>query len=129
MKDTLEREFTDEWLCTLTCELDGRIPDDLILQRPGLPTIAEFIRLLTERGYQNRTVWLIENGSWAPCVARFMRAMLEGFPGVSFAETVVSIDSVLNETSRAQTEAHWRRRWLTLCQRIEVSCSPQLQNL
>lgn len=69
------------------------------------PTMAEFIRQLTERGYKNRTVGLIENGSWAPCAARLMRAMLDAFRGVSFAETVVSITSVLNEKSRAQIEA------------------------
>lgn len=69
------------------------------------PTMAEFIRQLTEHGYKNRTVGLIENGSWAPCAARLMRAMLDAFRGVSFAETVVSITSVLNGKSRAQIDA------------------------
>ena len=69
------------------------------------PTMAEFIRQLTERGYKNRTVGLIENGSWAPCAAKLMRAMLGECREVSFAEAVVSIHSELNEESRAQIEA------------------------
>ena len=69
------------------------------------PTMAEFIRQLTERGYKNRTVALIENGSWAPCAAKLMRAMLGEDSGVSFAETAVSIRSVLSEENRAQIEA------------------------
>lgn len=41
------------------------------------PPMREFINHLTERGFKNRTIGLIENGSWAPLAAKVMRGMLE----------------------------------------------------
>lgn len=69
------------------------------------PFMREFINDLTERNYQNRTVALIENGSWAPTAAKAMRAKLETCKNITFTETTVQIRSALNEESRAQIEA------------------------
>ena len=69
------------------------------------PFMKSFIDHLTERGFKNRRIGLIENGSWAPVAARKMRALLEGCKNLSFAETTVSIVSALNERSRAQIDA------------------------
>ena len=69
------------------------------------PTMREFIEHLTERGYQNRTVAFMENGSWAPMAAKGMRAMLEGCKNITFAEHGVKILSALNDASRAQIDA------------------------
>ncbi len=69
------------------------------------PFMREFISELTERGYQNRTIALIENGSWAPTAAKVMRARLESCKNITFAEPVVQIRSALNDESRAQLEA------------------------
>ena len=69
------------------------------------PFMKEFIHHLTERNYQNRTVGLIENGSWAPAAAKVMRKMLEGSKNLTFTDTTVTILSALNDTSRAQIEA------------------------
>ncbi len=69
------------------------------------PAMREFIHHLTERGYQNRKIALIENGSWAPVAARTMAAMFEKSKNISFAETVVTLRSALSESSRAQVEA------------------------
>ncbi|MBE6555059.1 MAG: FprA family A-type flavoprotein [Ruminococcaceae bacterium] len=66
------------------------------------PFMRAFIHHLVERGYKNRTVALIENGSWAPAAARVMRGMLEACRGLTFAETAVRITSALNEESRAR---------------------------
>ena len=54
------------------------------------PFMKEFIHHLTERNYQNRTVALIENGSWAPLAAKVMREMLANSKKLTFAETQVS---------------------------------------
>ncbi|MGM9680249.1 MAG: FprA family A-type flavoprotein [Eubacteriales bacterium] len=69
------------------------------------PIMKEFIQHLTERGYQNRTVGLIENGSWAPLAAKIMKGMFEGCKNLTFAEPVVTVKSALNEASEAQIEA------------------------
>jgi len=69
------------------------------------PFMREFINHLTERNYQNRTVALIENGSWAPMACRVMRGLLEKCKNISFTDTSVKILSALNEESAAQLEA------------------------
>ena len=68
------------------------------------PFMREFIEHLTERNFSNRTVALIENGSWAPMAAKTMKKMLEGCKNIEFTETTVKIMSALNETSTAQIE-------------------------
>ena len=68
------------------------------------PFMREFITHLTERGFKNKTVGLIENGSWAPLAAKTMRGMLEGCKNLTFTDTTVRITSALNETSSAQLE-------------------------
>ena len=68
------------------------------------PFMREFINHLTERGYKNRTIGLIENGSWAPLAAKVMKGMLEGCKNLTFTDTTVRITSALNDTSRQQIE-------------------------
>ena len=68
------------------------------------PFMKEFIHHLTERNFQNRTVGLIENGSWAPLAAKVMRSMLDGSKNLTFTDTTVKILSALNEDSRTQIE-------------------------
>ena len=69
------------------------------------PFMKEFIHHLTERNFRNRTVALMENGSWAPLAAKVMRKMLEECKNLSFTETTVHILSALNETSAKQVDA------------------------
>ena len=69
------------------------------------PFMRTFIDHLTERDFQNRTVALMENGSWAPQAAKVMRGMLEGCKNLTFAKNSVHILSALNDDSRAQIEA------------------------
>ena len=68
------------------------------------PFMKEYIHHLTERNFRNRTVALMENGSWAPLAAKTMRGMLEGCRNLTFTETTVRILSALNEESREQVE-------------------------
>ena len=69
------------------------------------PFMREFINHLTERNYSNRTVGLIENGSWAPLAAKVMRGMLEKSKNLTFTDTTVKILSALNDESKAQLDA------------------------
>ena len=69
------------------------------------PFMRTFIDHLTERGFTNRTVAFIENGSWGPVAARVMKGMLEKSKNLTYAETTVKIISALNDESRAQIEA------------------------
>ncbi|MBR6052425.1 MAG: flavin reductase [Clostridia bacterium] len=69
------------------------------------PFMRTFIEHLVERGYKNRTVALIENGSWAPQAAKVMRSMFEGCKDIAFTETTVRITSALNENSRNEIAA------------------------
>ena len=69
------------------------------------PHMKEFIHHLTERSYQNRTIGLMENGTWAPTAAKTMMKMLEGCKNLSFCENSVKILSALSDASRAQIEA------------------------
>ncbi len=66
------------------------------------PFMRDFIDHLVERGFCNRTVALIENGSWAPLAAKVMRGMLEPCKNLTYTETTVKILSALNEESSAQ---------------------------
>ncbi len=69
------------------------------------PFMRQFIDHLTERGFANRTVALIENGSWAPTAAKVMSGMLEKSKNITYAENSVKITSALNEESIARLDA------------------------
>ena len=69
------------------------------------PFMREFITHLTERGFKNRTVAFVENGSWAPLAAKVMRGMLEKSVNLTYAENTVRILSSLNEESIKQISA------------------------
>ena len=68
------------------------------------PFMETFIHHLTERNFQNRTVALMENGSWAPMAAKVMQGMLENCKDLTFC-TPVRITAALNEASRAAITA------------------------
>ena len=69
------------------------------------PFMRTFVEHLTERNYQNRTVALIENGTWAPAAAKTIKGLFANSKGITFAEPVVTIRSALNDASRAQIAA------------------------
>ena len=68
------------------------------------PFMREFIEHLTERNFQNRTVGIIENGSWAPQAAKVIRQLLEKSKNITYTEATVHIKSALNEESKQQLE-------------------------
>ena len=62
------------------------------------PIMQDFLHHLQAKAFQNRTVGLIENGSWAPTAAKTMRNILETMKNITIVEPVVTIKSVLKET-------------------------------
>ncbi|MBQ6507188.1 MAG: FprA family A-type flavoprotein [Clostridia bacterium] len=69
------------------------------------PFMRTFIEHLKERNWQNKTVGLIENGTWAPMAAKTMKAMLEGCKNLTILEPAVKITSALNAESEKQLAA------------------------
>lgn len=66
------------------------------------PFMRQFIEHLTERNYQNRTVAIIENGSWAPAAARLIRKMFENSKDITFTDTTVTVKSAMTEENRQE---------------------------
>ena len=64
------------------------------------PFMRDFIDHLTERNYQNRTIGLIENGSWAPTAAKVMKAKFEKSSNINFTDTVVTIKSAVDDVAK-----------------------------
>ena len=95
MAECVEDAFRYDTLVLASCTFNGGV----------FPPMREFILDLTERGYRNRRVALIENGSWAATAAKVMEKMLEGSKDITFAENRVSIKSALDAASTAQVEA------------------------
>lgn len=84
--------------------------DKLVLATPTyngdvFPFIKEFINHLTERNFSNRTIGLIENGSWAPMAAKVMLGMLEKSKNLNYTENNVKIMSSLNDESMHMLDA------------------------
>jgi flavorubredoxin len=81
--------------------------DRLVLASPtydgGLfPPMEDLLYHLKSKNFQNRTIGIVENGSWAPTAGKLMRAYAEGFKNCTLVEPVVTIRSALNEKSREQ---------------------------
>lgn len=68
------------------------------------PAMRHFIEGLTERGFQNRKIALIENGSWAPLAAKTMKSLFANSKNITFYEPSVKILSAMNDESKAALE-------------------------
>ena len=68
------------------------------------PFMRNFIEHLTERNFQNRTVGLIENGSWAPMAAKVMKGMLENSKNIKWLDTTVHIKSAMKQDTEEAIE-------------------------
>lgn len=68
------------------------------------PFMKTFIEHLTERNYQNKTIGLIENGSWASMAGKVMRGMFEKSKNITWLETSVKIMSSMDEQNKADIE-------------------------
>ena len=95
MAEAVEDAFRYSKLVLATTTYNGSI----------FPFLRTFIDHLTERGYCNRTVAFMENGSWAPTAARIMKGLLEKSKNLTYAQTTVTIRSALSAESAAQLDA------------------------
>ena len=94
MAEAVEAAFRHEKLVLATTTYNGDI----------FPFMREFISELKERNYQNRTIALIENGSWAITAGNKMRQAFSNSKNIQFAETVVSIKSTMKEETKKTIE-------------------------
>lgn len=69
------------------------------------PFMRNFIHELLERGYQNRKIGIVENGTWAPVVKNKITKAFENSKNITFADTVVTVHSALNDASREQIKS------------------------
>ena len=69
------------------------------------PCMEEFLLHMKSKGFQKRTVGIMENGSWAPMAGKTMRAILETMKQITFAEPTVTIKSAVHEDTKQQMEA------------------------
>lgn len=69
------------------------------------PFMRAFLHGLTERSYQNRTLGVIENGTWAPTAGRIIKSAFEKSKNITWLDTTVTIKSAMNAANDAQIEA------------------------
>ncbi len=69
------------------------------------PFMHTFLHGLTERNYQNRTIGIIENGTWAPTAGRVIKSVFEKSKNITWLDTTVTIKSAMNAENEAQIEA------------------------
>lgn len=75
------------------------------------PFMQTFIDGLKERNFQNRTIGIIENGSWAPVAAKNIKSMMEGCKNLTWTETAVTIKSGVKKETKAQIKALADELW------------------
>ena len=68
------------------------------------PFMRNFIHELTERGFKNKKIGFIENGSWAPVAKKFMMKMFENSKDLNYLENSVTIASAVNDENVKQIE-------------------------
>ena len=95
MAEAVEDAFRHGKLVIATTTYNGDI----------FPFMRTFIEALTERGYQNRTMGIIENGSWAITAGKVIRGLFEKSKDLTWVDTTVSIMSSMSEENEAQIEA------------------------
>ena len=89
MAEAVEDAFRYDRMVICACTYDGGL----------FPAAEAFLSHLKSKNYQNRTVGLVENGTWAPMAAKCMKAVLEGMKNITILEPVVSIKSRLKADS------------------------------
>ena len=116
LKGKLERKGARVTLCDLTVtDVSYAVPSAFYCGKLVLacstydgglfPPMQAFLEHLQAKGFRNRRVGLMENGSWAPAAVQLMRARLEEMKALRLYETEVSLRGAVNQTSQAQMEA------------------------
>lgn len=95
MAEVIEDAFRYDRMVLAAASYDGGV----------FPCMQDFLHHLQSKGYQKRTVGLLENGSWGPTAGRTMKAILESLRNISIVEPIVTIKSTLKEENMADMEA------------------------
>ena len=101
MAECIEDAFRHAKLVLATITYNGGV----------FPFMQTFIDGLKERNFQNRTIGIIENGSWAPVAAKNIKSMMEGCKILTWTETSVTIKSGVKEETKAQIKALADELW------------------
>ncbi|WP_443666233.1 FprA family A-type flavoprotein [Eshraghiella crossota] len=91
MAEVIEDAFRYDRMILCAASYDGGV----------FPCMQDFLLRLQSKAYQNRTVGMVENGSWAPCAARVMRNIVDTFKNITVVEPVVTIKSTVKESDKA----------------------------
>lgn len=91
MAEVIEDAFRYDRMILCAASYDGGV----------FPCMQDFLLRLQSKAYQNRTVGMVENGSWAPCAARVMRNIVDTFKNITVVEPVVTIKSMVKESDKA----------------------------
>lgn len=95
MAEVIEDAFRYDRMVVAAASYDGGV----------FPCMQDFLNHLQSKAYQNRTVGILENGSWAPSAAKTMRGILETLKNVTLVEPSVTITSTLKEKDMPALEA------------------------
>ena len=87
MAEVIEDAFRYDRMVVAGASYDGGV----------FPCMQDFLHHLQSKAYQNRTVGIIENGSWGPTAGRTMKAILETMKNVTIVEPMVTIKSTMKD--------------------------------
>lgn len=95
MAEAIEDAFRYSKLIIAASSYDGGV----------FPPMEDFLNRLSHKAYQNRTVGLVENGSWAPCAARAMKGFVENMKNITICDNTVTIKSTLKDANMDSVNA------------------------
>ena len=95
MAEVIEDAFRYDRMVVAGASYDGGV----------FPCMQDFLHHLQSKAYQNRTVGIIENGSWGPTAGRTMKAILETMKNVTIVEPMVTIKSTMKDADMPALEA------------------------
>lgn len=95
MAEAIEDAFRYSKLIIAASSYDGGV----------FPPMEDFLNRLSHKDYQNRTVGLVENGSWAPCAARAMKGFVENMKNITICDNTVTIKSTLKDADMDSVSA------------------------
>ena len=95
MAEAIEDAFRNSKLIIAASSYDGGV----------FPPMEDFLNRLSHKAYQNRTVGLVENGSWAPCAARAMKGFVENMKNITICDNTVTIKSTLKDADMDSVSA------------------------
>lgn len=87
MAEAIEDAFRYDSLVLCAASYDGGV----------FPPMEDFLNRLSHKAFQKRKVGIIENGSWAPCAAKSMKAILDTMKNLEICDKVVTIKTTMKD--------------------------------